>query len=548
MQTAEGTLPSLKAIDAAIARRARRPKSSADLAEQASGGRWRHAAHLALLNQKLLALAEGTIKRLIVTCPPRHGKSQICSRYLPAWYLGTWPDRRVILCSYEAEFAATWGGQARDILEEHGPHLFGVSVREDARARHEWKLADHDGGMVTAGVGGPITGRGANLLILDDPIKNMEEALSRTYREKTWQWWQSTALTRLEPDGSVLVIVTRWHEDDLVGRLLKGDPEEADAANPDDERWEILNLPALAEADDPLGREPGEALWPERYSAERLGRRRRRLGEYVWHALFQQRPGPSGGDLFQRADFCWYRTTDDLYELSRPDADGSQPDRKWAIRRDECSRFATMDVAATEKQTSDWTVVAVWDQTPSYELILVDLWRARVQIPQAVANAVRLCREHDAQFIGVESNGVGIAVKQAMAQKGITVRGLHAKGDKVMRSQAAQLRMRARMIFFPSDAAFMPDVQAELEGFPRSEHDDVTDALSWACYLVQRVGGAPVAYGDAEYKQAKAEQGELLERDLSHPGDAIPKEAVTLGAEDLVARNPELAEWLENGK
>lgn len=294
-------LPSLDEIRQERERRRVRPAGPAALAERASNGRWQHAAHLDLLDEKLVALAEGRIKRLIVTMPPRHGKSQLCSRYFPAWYLGTHPENRVILCSYEAGFAAKWGGEARDILSEHG-QLFGVRVSDETSARDDWRLDGREGGMVTAGAGGPITGRGANLLIIDDPVKNARDANSPTVRQAVWDWWQSTALTRLEPDASVLIIQTRWHKHDLAGRLLTEDPDEVDEA--DDERWEVLNLPALAEsAGDELGRKPGDALWPQRWPAERLMRRMRRLGSYVWGALYQQRPTDPEGNYFKRSWF-----------------------------------------------------------------------------------------------------------------------------------------------------------------------------------------------------------------------------------------------------
>lgn len=208
--------------------------------------------------------------------PPRHGKSEMASRYTPAWYLGRYPNRRVILASYEADYAASWGRKARDLLEEHGSSLFGVCVRQDSHAANRWDLADHNGGMTTAGVGGAITGRGADLLIIDDPVKSVEEAESETYRARTWDWWRGVALTRLEPGGSVILVMTRWHEDDLAGRIL-----QEDSAN-----WRVLSLPAIAsdDLDDPLDREPGEPLWPERYDADALARRRQEMGSRLFEA------------------------------------------------------------------------------------------------------------------------------------------------------------------------------------------------------------------------------------------------------------------------
>ena len=178
--------------------------------------------------------------------------------FLPAWYLGVWPDRRVMLAAYEATFARSWGRKARQVFVEAACPVFGRGLSGDNSAADDWSTTA-GGGMTTAGVGGPMTGRGANLLIIDDPVKNAEEALSQTTRNNHWDWWQSTASTRLEPGGVVIGIMTRWHEDDIFGRLLKGGGQ-----------IRRLTLPALAEHGDPLGRQPGEALWPERYPAAKL--------------------------------------------------------------------------------------------------------------------------------------------------------------------------------------------------------------------------------------------------------------------------------------
>ncbi len=212
----------------------------AEFAHRASGGRWICAPHLELLNRSLMDVASGVIKRLMICMPPRHGKSEFTSKYFPAWYLGTFPDRRIILTSYEAEFAKEWGRKVRDILQEHGQSYFGVSVRPDTSAANRWNLTGRAGGMVTSGVGGPITGKGADLLIIDDPVKNAEEADSETYRNRAWEWYTSTAYTRLEPGGALILIQTRWHEDDLAGRILE-------AMEGGGEQWHVLSLPALSE-------------------------------------------------------------------------------------------------------------------------------------------------------------------------------------------------------------------------------------------------------------------------------------------------------------
>lgn len=252
-------------------------------ARHCSGNRWYPAKHLVELSEKLMDVATGDITHLMIFMPPRHGKSELTSKYFPAWYLGKYPDNRVILTGYEADFAAQWGYKARNIMHEHGPALFNLTVAGNSSARDRWDIAGHLGGMSTAGVGGAITGKGAHLLIIDDPIKNAEEANSKTYRDKSYDWYRSTAYTRIEPGGSVVIIQTRWHEDDLSGRLLKEEPE----------KWTVVNLPALAEEGDSLDRQPGEALFPKRYDVSALLDIKRTVGSYWWNALYQQRPAAS---------------------------------------------------------------------------------------------------------------------------------------------------------------------------------------------------------------------------------------------------------------
>lgn len=240
--------------------------------------------------------------------PPRHAKSTLISHWFGVWYLHLFPERRIILTSYAADYAATWGRRVRNSIVEHG-EVLGLSLAGDTTAADAWET-EQRGGMVTAGVGGPITGRGADILIVDDPIKNSEEANSATYRDKVWEWWQSTAVTRLEPGAAAIVVMTRWHEDDLAGKLLSDEDSGGE--------WELLNLPAIAEKDDVIGRHEGEALWPERYDLAALDNRRLAVGEYVWQSLFQQRP-PSltGNPLYQNYDDADGRNRDSSVHLIR---------------------------------------------------------------------------------------------------------------------------------------------------------------------------------------------------------------------------------------
>jgi hypothetical protein len=199
--------------------------SPAAFATELSRGLWLPYPHLVHTSNRIVAMIEGDESDcLIVEEPVRHGKSELCSKWTPAWFICRY-RKRVVLTSYEGDFASTWGRKAREIVSEHGAR-FGVSIDDTSRAAHRWDLVgDDDGGMITAGAGGPITGKGGHLCIIDDPIKNREEADSATMREHLWQWWTSVFLTRREPAAKIIVIMSRWHEDDLVARILANETD-----------------------------------------------------------------------------------------------------------------------------------------------------------------------------------------------------------------------------------------------------------------------------------------------------------------------------------
>jgi hypothetical protein len=248
------------------------------MARRLTDDRFLAPPHIRLLSQKLVDVATGRCPRLLVQMPPRHGKSTTGSWWFPVWFFDRFPHERLILASYGADLAADWGRRVRNTLVEHAGSL-SVRMADDSSAADRWDTTE-GGGMITSGVGGSMTGRGAKVLLVDDPVKNADEANSGRQRDRVWKWWQSVALTRLEPNGAAVVMQTRWHEDDLTGRIIADEGE----------RWETIRLPAIAESADRLGRSVGQALWPERYDAKALQSTRQSVGDYVWDSLYQQKP------------------------------------------------------------------------------------------------------------------------------------------------------------------------------------------------------------------------------------------------------------------
>jgi predicted phage terminase large subunit-like protein len=444
--------------------------SPAGLAYVTAKGRWTPARHLLAISEQLCRIERGEIDRLMIFQPPRSGKSMLTSENTPAWYLGRHPDRRVILCSYGAHLASNWGRKARDILEAYGPAYFDVHVAAMSKAADHWNIAGETGGMNTAGVGGPITGFGADLLIIDDPLKDAEEAGSEVIRTKQIEWWQAVARTRLMAGGAVVLMQTRWHEEDLAGWLLEDMKHGGD-------QWEVLSLSAIAEEDDQLGRAEGEALWPSKFPLSDLHRTKRALGGYYWAALYQQHPVPAGGALFKRHDFRYFTEDvgNDLYVMK-----GAQGEEDRPVGRGYCYRFVTCDPAFSEKQTADYTALGLWGVTPWMDLLLLEVARVRFDVenlPAAIRRYWELWHPHD---IRIESKAYGTRVIQALVNQGLPVIPVEADTDKVTRALSAVPRYEAHAVFHRQGGEYVYDYEREILHFPSGAHDDQVDMFSYA--------------------------------------------------------------------
>ncbi len=414
------------------------------------------ARHLDLLNRKLLAIAAGKLKRLCVFLPPRHGKSELLSHWFPTWLIGNFPETRIILASYEASFAATWGRKVRDSLDEaRRDGVFSTTLRRDLSSASEWEVEKYGGGMYTAGIGGAITGRGGNLLI-DDPVKNAEEANSETFREKAWEWFTSTAFTRLEPGAWAIVIQTRWHQDDLGGRIEAG----ATSADFGGEPWEIVRLPALALEGDPLGRPTGEALWPDRYPTQALEAIKAQIGSYAFQALYQGSPTPREGASFKR---LWFEIVDAVPA-------GTTDVRFW-------------DRGATK--TGDPTAGVRMGRNGTGRLYIRDVQRIAGR-PLEVERLIRQTAELDGPDVPVwmeqEPGSSGVDTIDHYTREilqGFIFRGKRSTGDKVTRADPLAAQAEAGNVALVRgdwNATFLDEVA----NFPFGEHDDQVDAASGA--------------------------------------------------------------------
>lgn len=428
-----------------------------------------------------MQVGTGQIRRLIVNMPPQYGKSELISRWFPLWTLEWWPTRRIIIASYELSVARRWGRRIRNDIEAH-PDLLRIRLSADSTAAQEWELAAETtdgrpagGSLFTAGAGGPITGRPADLFIIDDPYKGLKEAHSPLIRERVWEWYTSVVRPRLSPDGAIVLVQTRWHQDDLTGRLLQRSREP----------WVVVRMPAIAEEPEDWGfwrREPGEPLWPERDDEAALETIRHDSGPYTWAAIWQQRPAPPEGALFRREHFRYAELAEDGQSVDLIAPDGG---RRRVLRAD-CTVFATWDLATSESQQADYTVCAVWWMAPDGTLILVDVIRERLPHPRQLQLAEAVQARWGAVLHGIEAVGYQLGMVQEAVAAGLPAVELRVPGDKWLRALSIAAWYEAGRVYHRR-APWLATVEDELLAFPAGLHDDIVDAVAYAYHMAERV-------------------------------------------------------------
>lgn len=430
--------------------------------------------------------------RLMLLMPPRHGKSELASIRFPAWHLGHSPNHELINVGYNLDLPMKFSRKVREVLRD--PQYTAIfpdtKLDPDAQSIEAWNTTA-GGGFTAAGVGGGITGKGAHILIVDDPIKNQEEADSVLVRDKLWDWYQSTAYTRLAPGGGVLVIETWWNDDDLAGRL-----QQMMLKDPSADQFEIIKYPALSEAweyrdngsneilrfdeeqqiSDPqiqLLRPKDFCLHEDRYPTDALKRIRANLQPRIWSALYQQNPVPDEGMYFKKEFF--------RYQKGIPMPNGFRIYTAW-------------DFAIGEKQQNDWTVGATIMQDDTDTLYVLEVFRMKgdsFQIVEAMLDVAKRWGEvpNTGYLIGAEDGQIWRAI-EPLLKKRMTERRqfppyevLRPMTDKLARARPLQGRMQQGRVVFPEGAAWLPQAEQELLRFPAGAHDDVVDALAWVVHL-----------------------------------------------------------------
>ncbi len=478
--------------------------------------------HHYLIADRLEMLATGKIKRLIINMPPRHGKSELVSIRFPAWYLGNKPHKHIIATSYNASLAADFGKKARNVVasiefkevfrhaklsEESAAKLnwtleesfsnkpcpscgsinwqkkaFGRAICKSCGALGEFAGSRTLGAYYGAGVGGGITGKGADLLIVDDPVKDRKEAQSEVYRKNVWDWFTSAAYPRLQGDSLVCICQTRWHEDDLTGKVIN--------YKFGDEPWHVLSLKAIAEEDEEyeifnpdyieaLGtnkvfRSKGEALWASQFPIKRL-LEFKAGSSYEFNAQYQQSPQPASGGLFKRHNARYAdQIVGGYYNLH----DG--PNTK-VVSIANCYKFATMDLAYKEKESADYTVIATWLLTPDNDLILDDIYRERIDGAEHMNLIWQVFHKNHPSVIIVEDYAYQTSLLQTAVNNGLPAQGLGGgKGDKFTKAIPIAGMFEMHKVFFNRNIPIIDDILYELATFPTGKNDDIVDVCSFA--------------------------------------------------------------------
>lgn len=416
---------------------------------------WHHRL-IARELEHIEAFGDRDYKILIVTVPPRHGKSQQCSIDFPAWYLGRNPEKEFINASYSFDLAQDFGGKTRNKIDsEQFKFIFpGIKLKEDEKARGRWKT-NYGGGYLSTGVGGQLTGHGAHILNIDDPTKNREEAESELMREKNWDWFTSTAFTRLAPGGVVVIIMTRWHMSDLVGRIL---------AHPElSKRTKLLSFPAMAERDQQPYRSAGQPLWPERFSHEALREIKSTVGPYDWAALYQGNPVLTESQEFKPS---WIKKTNEMQ-----------------VSMMSCRRFLTIDTAMSKKTQADFT--GICDNSVNQENFWhLRAWGAKLGPEELVDAIFSLHRSNKYEAIGIERtaylDGLKPYLDSEQRKRNMFLPIVELKHNQVNK----EIRIRGLIPRYASGSVFHVDgmckeLEEQMTTFPVGVHDDVLDAVAY---------------------------------------------------------------------
>lgn len=431
--------------------------------------------HTDLICDALERVERGEIRFLFIEAPPRHSKSLHVSQLFPAWVVGRDKDADIIVSSYSGDLATTHGRETRNLMgEKRYQNVFKTRLATDSTAKGKWNT-DGKGAYNAVGVGGSTTGKGAKFFIVDDSLKDRKEAESEVIREGIWDWFRSVARTRLTPDGAMVVMQTRWHMDDLIGRLQNTDTwiDYFDFLKKglDGNKWVRLRLPAFADKDEPY-RKTGEPLWPQRYSHDELEDIKQSLGPYEFSALYQQTPVAQGNQEFNPE---WYRYITN-----------SEMDSKWFPKR-----YLTIDTAVSQKESADYTGF-VDNRVDDKNVWHLEAWKQRITPDKLIDQLFALQAQNNYTTIGIEETMFLLVIKPfldaEMRKRDIYLPIVPLKHEQTKK----EIRVRALIPRYASGSIYhiegkCSELEFEQSVFPFGANDDVVDSCA---YQVQLVGGS----------------------------------------------------------
>ena len=449
-----------------------------DYVEYVHEGRWIKGKAVSYICDKVQEFIEKDTGHafdiLVLSIPPQHGKSMTITETLPSWYLGRFPAKRIIEASYSEDFAQLFGRRNLRKIEQFGKGLFNIEKGKIAN-NTEFELSNGIGGMISRGILSGVTGRPADLMIIDDPVKNRQEADSKTYRDRIWAEWNDSFKSRLSFGAKVIIIQTRWHEDDFAGRIIKNEKHVT-----------VINLKCEADDNDPLGRKPGEALCPEigkgnEWLKDFKSTFTTKEGNRTWNALYQGSPTPDDGNIFKRKWFQYYEKLPTLPYM-----------------------LISVDATFKDKEDNDFVSIQVWGKK-NVDFYLVDRVKEHLGFTETL-NVIRQLRNKYDQCSAVliEDKANGSAIIEVLQREFSGVVPINPEGGKIARANAVSPSFESGNVYLPKTAKWLYDYETELISFPNAEHDDDVDCTTQALNRLRSITALEMSEEQQElyeYKQ-----------------------------------------------
>jgi len=414
------------------------------------------------ISQKFNDLSTGKINRLIVNMPPRHTKSEFASYFLPAWMIGKNPNLKIIQATHTADLAIDFGRKTKNLIDEEKYHeMFATRLQEDSQAAGKWKT-EQGGEYFAAGVGGAITGRGADLLIIDDPHKEQDLKGDGSAFDKAWNWYMSGPRQRLQPGGKIVLVMTRWSTKDLTGRLIQ------EMANEDGDTWDVVELPAILPNNTPV--------WPEYWDIKELEKTKASIPVSNWNAQYMQTPTAEEGAIIKRE---WWQNWEHKYP----------PVVEYTIQ--------SYDTAFLKKTSSDFSAITTWgvfhSEDTGYNIILLNAFKDRYEFPELRRLAHQEYLDHRPDSVIIEAKASGIPLTHELREIGIPVINFTpSKGnDKHVRVASIAPLFEAGKVWAPMHEHFAQEVVEECASFPHGDHDDYVDSMTQALMRIRQGGLIP---------------------------------------------------------